>query len=60
MCHSKYAPTEGSRYDGTYKLVRYWPEKGKDGFVTYKYQFRRDDLAPAQWTEGGKRGSRTS
>ncbi|KAF8449581.1 hypothetical protein BGX38DRAFT_1187918, partial [Terfezia claveryi] len=25
MCHSKYAPTEGFRYDGIYKLVRYWP-----------------------------------
>ncbi|KAF8419492.1 hypothetical protein BGX38DRAFT_1187954 [Terfezia claveryi] len=26
--------------DGIYNLVRYWSEKGKDGFVTYKYQFR--------------------
>ncbi|RPB18702.1 hypothetical protein L211DRAFT_900640, partial [Terfezia boudieri ATCC MYA-4762] len=34
MRHSKYAPTEGFRYDGIYKLVRYWPEMGKDGFVT--------------------------
>lgn len=54
MRHSKYAPAEGFRYDGIYKLVRYWPEKGKDGFVTYKYQFRRDDPAPAPWTEEGK------
>ncbi|KAF8459403.1 PUA-like domain-containing protein [Terfezia claveryi] len=54
MRHSKYAPKEGFRYDGIYKLVRYWPEKGKDGFVTYKYQFRRDDPAPAPWTEEGE------
>ncbi|KAF8449574.1 hypothetical protein BGX38DRAFT_1142619 [Terfezia claveryi] len=38
MRHSKYAPTEDFRYDGIYTLVRYWPEKGKGGFVTYKYQ----------------------
>ncbi|KAF8449567.1 hypothetical protein BGX38DRAFT_1187816 [Terfezia claveryi] len=36
-----------------YKLVRYWP-KGKDGFITYQYQFRRDDPAPAPWTEEGE------
>ncbi|KAF8449573.1 hypothetical protein BGX38DRAFT_1187872, partial [Terfezia claveryi] len=53
MRHSKYAPTEGFRYDGIYKLARYLPEKGKDGFVTYKYQSRRDDPAPAVWTEEG-------
>ncbi|RPB18695.1 hypothetical protein L211DRAFT_853874 [Terfezia boudieri ATCC MYA-4762] len=51
MRHSKYAPTEGFRCDSIYKLLRYWPEKGKDGFVTYKYQFRTDDPAPAPWTE---------
>ena len=53
MRHSKYAPKEGFRYDGIYKLARYWPEKGKDGFITYKYQFRRDDPTPAPWTEEG-------
>merc|ERR1712098_902880 len=25
--HSKYAPEEGNRYDGIYKVVKYWPEK---------------------------------
>ncbi|KAF8449590.1 hypothetical protein BGX38DRAFT_1187958, partial [Terfezia claveryi] len=42
------------RYGGIYKLGRCRPEKGKDGFVTYKYQFRRDDSTPAQWTDKGE------
>jgi len=54
MRHSDYAPTEGFRYDGIYKLVRYWAEKGRDGFITYKYEFKRDDPNPAPWTAEGK------
>lgn len=27
--HPTYAPTEGIRYDGLYKIVKYWPQKGK-------------------------------
>ena len=54
MGHSNYAPKKGFRYDGIYKLVRYWPEKGKDGFITYKYELRRDDPNPPPWTEEGK------
>ena len=52
--HSKYAPKEGNRYDGIYKLVRYWPEKGQSGFLVWRYLLRRDDSAPAPWTEKGK------
>jgi len=51
--HSKYAPEEGNRYDGIYKVVKYWPEKGKSGFIVWRYQLRRDDLSPAPWTEEG-------
>ncbi|KAF8464364.1 PUA-like domain-containing protein [Kalaharituber pfeilii] len=54
MKHSKYAPDEGFRYDGIYKLARYWSEKGQDGYVVIRYEFRRDDPAPAPWTEEGK------
>jgi len=54
MKHSDYAPKEGFRYDGIYKLARYWPERGQDGYIIYKYQFRRDDPTPAPWTEEGK------
>ena len=54
MKYSKYAPAEGFRYDGIYKLFRYWPEKGKDGFIIYRYEFRRDDPSPAPWTSEGE------
>lgn len=53
--HSEFAPEEGIRYDGIYKVVKYWPEKGKSGFIVWKYLFRRDDSEPAPWTEEGKK-----
>jgi len=52
--HSKYAPKEGNRYDGLYKVVRYWPQKGKAGFIVWRYLFRRDDTSPAPWTKEGQ------
>lgn len=52
--HSKYAPAEGNRYDGIYKVVRYWPEKGKSGFLVWRYFLRRDDEEPGPWTKEGK------
>ncbi|XP_004688931.1 PREDICTED: E3 ubiquitin-protein ligase UHRF1 [Condylura cristata] len=52
--HSKYAPAEGNRYDGIYKVVRYWPEKGKSGFLVWRYLLRRDDDEPGPWTKEGK------
>ncbi|KAG8540643.1 hypothetical protein GDO81_020879 [Engystomops pustulosus] len=52
--HSKYAPEEGNRYDGIYKVVKYWPEKGKSGFLIWRYLLRRDDDEPAPWTKEGK------
>lgn len=52
---SKYAPEVGARYDGIYKLVRYWPEKNAQGFTVIRYEFRRDDPAPAPWTAEGKK-----
>ncbi|XP_004378497.1 E3 ubiquitin-protein ligase UHRF1 [Trichechus manatus latirostris] len=52
--HSKYAPAEGNRYDGIYKVVRYWPEKGKSGFLVWRYLLRRDDEEPGPWTKEGK------
>ena len=53
--HSKYAPKEGNRYDGIYKLVKYWPQKGKSGFIVWRYLLRRDDPTPAPWTKEGKK-----
>ncbi|KAH6947209.1 hypothetical protein HPB50_017595 [Hyalomma asiaticum] len=52
--HSKYCPEDGYRYDGIYKLVKYWPEKGKSGFLVWRYLLRRDDKSPAPWTAAGK------
>ncbi|XP_043909983.1 E3 ubiquitin-protein ligase UHRF1 [Protopterus annectens] len=52
--HSKYAPEDGNRYDGIYKVVKYWPEKGKSGFLVWRYLLKRDDDEPAPWTREGK------
>lgn len=52
--HSKFAPKEGIRYDGLYKVVKYYPERGKSGFKVWRYVLRRDDPIPAPWTEEGK------
>uniref|UniRef100_A0A671UE37 E3 ubiquitin-protein ligase UHRF n=1 Tax=Sparus aurata TaxID=8175 RepID=A0A671UE37_SPAAU len=52
--HSKYSPEEGNRYDGIYKIVKYWPAKGKSGFLVWRYLLKRDDDEPAPWTRDGK------
>ena len=53
--HNEFSPAEGIRYDGIYKLVDYWPQKGKAGFIVYRYLLRRDDDEPAPWTPEGKK-----
>lgn len=52
--HSKYAPEEGNRYDGIYKIVKYWQDTGKSGYKVWRYLLRRDDPTPAPWTKEGK------
>ncbi|XP_023951353.2 E3 ubiquitin-protein ligase UHRF1 [Bicyclus anynana] len=52
---SKYAPKEGIRYDGIYKVVKYYAEKGLAGFQVYKYHLRRDDPNPAPWEKKAKK-----
>ncbi|XP_023662314.1 E3 ubiquitin-protein ligase UHRF1 isoform X2 [Paramormyrops kingsleyae] len=52
--HSKYCPEDGNRYDGIYKVVKYWPEKGKSGFLVWRYLLKRNDDEPAPWTRDGK------
>jgi E3 ubiquitin-protein ligase UHRF1 len=35
--HPQYAPAEGIRYDGLYKIVKYWPEKSdRSGFIVWR------------------------
>ncbi|CAG8698879.1 16255_t:CDS:2, partial [Acaulospora morrowiae] len=38
---NQYAPKEGYRYDGLYKVERWWEETGLAGFKVYKYAFKR-------------------
>ena len=35
--------------------MKYWPQKGKAGFIVWRYLLRRDDPAPAPWTKEGKK-----
>lgn len=42
------------RYDGLYKVIKYYPHKNSNGFLMWKYVLRRDDPAPAPWTKEGK------
>ncbi|XP_023326891.1 E3 ubiquitin-protein ligase UHRF1 [Eurytemora carolleeae] len=52
----KYAPEEeGFRYDGIYKVVKYYKEVGQSGLVVWRYVLRRDDPSPAPWTKEGKK-----
>ncbi|KAJ2026665.1 hypothetical protein GGI06_000055 [Coemansia sp. S85] len=52
--HPEYAPSEGVRYDGLYRIVKYWRQKGESGHYVWRYLFRRDDPNPAPWTPEGK------
>lgn len=36
------------------QVVKYWPEKGKSGFLVWRYLLRRDDTEPEPWTREGK------
>jgi E3 ubiquitin-protein ligase UHRF1 len=36
-------------------VVKYWPEKGKSGFIVWRYLLKRDDPTPAPWTKEGKK-----
>nr|XP_022903200.1 E3 ubiquitin-protein ligase UHRF1-like [Onthophagus taurus] len=51
---SKYAPELGYRYDGIYKVVKFYQEKGKSGFIVWRYLLRRDDPNPAPWHKNGQ------
>lgn len=36
---SRYAPANGYRYDGLYRIDDFWHEQGADGFLVYRYRF---------------------
>lgn len=45
-----YAPEEGYRYDGLYKVERYWETVGLSGFKVFKFVLSRcPDQEPSPW-----------
>lgn len=34
--------------------MKYWPEKGKSGFLVWRYLLKRNDDEAAPWTKDGK------
>ncbi|KAL2547258.1 E3 ubiquitin-protein ligase [Forsythia ovata] len=47
---SSYAPQEGVRYDGIYRIEKCWRKAGIQGFKVCRYLFVRCDNDPAPWT----------
>ncbi|XP_057480249.1 E3 ubiquitin-protein ligase ORTHRUS 2-like [Actinidia eriantha] len=47
---SAYAPENGLRYDGIYRIEKCWRKVGKQGFKVCRYLFVRCDNCPAPWT----------
>lgn len=43
--HSLYAPEEGYRYDGLFRVEDYWKEKGRSGFMVWKFRLRKINAA---------------
>ncbi|MBV2225612.1 MULTISPECIES: YDG/SRA domain-containing protein [unclassified Sphingobacterium] len=39
--HSEYAPDHGYRYDGLFYVTDYWQEKGKSGFVIWRFRLEK-------------------
>jgi putative restriction endonuclease len=46
---SGFGPPTGFRYDGLYRVERYWSETGRSGFKIWRFLLRRDDPRPAPW-----------
>ncbi|MCD7457863.1 E3 ubiquitin-protein ligase ORTHRUS 2 [Datura stramonium] len=47
---SSYAPQDGLRYDGVYRIEKCWRKMGKQGYKLCRYLFVRCDNEPAPWT----------
>lgn len=41
---SEYSPSEGYRYDGLYRIEEYWKEKGRSGFIVWRFRMRKLDF----------------
>lgn len=52
---SLYLPKIGIRYDGIYRVVKYWSEiEPKSRFRFWRFHLKRDDPSPSPWTERGR------
>ncbi|XP_065336227.1 E3 ubiquitin-protein ligase UHRF1-like [Cloeon dipterum] len=49
---STFAPAEGYRYDGIYRVVRYFQQE-LNGNLMWKFELHRDDPEPPPWTSTG-------
>ncbi|PRP77170.1 hypothetical protein PROFUN_14511 [Planoprotostelium fungivorum] len=56
--YSKYAPEQGIRYDGLYKVEDYWLEQDSNRQRVLKYRLRRDDNEPAPYEKDMKENKR--
>jgi putative restriction endonuclease len=59
---SKFAPINGYRYDGLFRIDEFWREKGRSGFTIWRYRLvqqddpvMQDSVLPAGNQEPGKR-----
>ncbi len=43
---SPFAPTQGYRYDGLYRIDYHWSEKGKDGYSVWRFHLTRLEGQP--------------
>ncbi|WP_424705504.1 YDG/SRA domain-containing protein [Kitasatospora acidiphila] len=41
--NSENSPKSGLRYDGLFRVVDYWPERGKSGFLVWRYRLVQID-----------------
>jgi E3 ubiquitin-protein ligase UHRF1 len=53
---SEYAPAEGVRYDGVYRIEKAWRKPGTQNFLMCRYLFVRCDNAPPPWETDDQSG----
>ncbi len=41
MPGSPYAPEQGYRYDGLYRIARWWTEIGRSGYLIYRFELKK-------------------
>jgi predicted restriction endonuclease len=44
----KHSPPAGYRYDGLYRVTKYWTARADDGFLRYHFQFEREGVEDAR------------